>query len=103
MSSPEASLYSVVDVRRFAGPEFDALDFVLHCASEGRVDLGGRALTLLTAPMAEFYASETPGTNPGRTQMRIAYVETPERMALVPDLLASLLGSYVGRSAASRA
>jgi len=95
VSSPDAALYSVVDVRRFAGPEFDALDFVLWCASEGRVDAGGRALTLLTAPMAEFYASESPATNPGRTQMRIAYVETPERMALVPELLASLLGSWV--------
>jgi hypothetical protein len=34
--------------------------------------------------------------------MRIAYVEPPERMALVPDLLAALLGSWVERSAASR-
>jgi hypothetical protein len=32
--------------------------------------------------------------------MRIAYVEPPERMALVPDLLASLLESYVKRAAA---
>jgi aspartate aminotransferase len=100
VSSPDASIYSVVDVRRFAGPEFDALDFVLHCAAEGRVELRGRALTLLTAPMAEFYASESSGSNPGRTQMRIAYVETPERMALVPDLLAALLESWVKRPAA---
>ncbi len=31
--------------------------------------------------------------------MRVAYVETPERMSLVPDLLVSLLGSYVGGKA----
>jgi aspartate aminotransferase len=100
VSSPDASIYSVVDVRRFAGADFDALDFVLHCASEGKVERDGRSLTLLTAPMAEFYASESPESNPGRTQMRIAYVEPPERMALVPDLLASLLESYVKRAAA---
>jgi hypothetical protein len=27
--------------------------------------------------------------------MRVAFVEPPERMKLVPELLASLLGSYV--------
>jgi hypothetical protein len=34
--------------------------------------------------------------------MRIAYVETPERMALVPELFASLLASYVGAPARRR-
>jgi aspartate aminotransferase len=95
VSRPDASLYSVVDVRNLAPAGFDALEFVLHCAAEGRAEIGGRAYTLLTAPMAEFYDEADPARNPGRTQMRIAYVETPERMAIVPDLLASLLGSYV--------
>jgi len=94
VSSPDASIYSVVDVRNFAPSDFDALEFVLHCAAEGRVVLGGKAWTLLTAPLAEFYDRKPGEPNPGRTQMRIAYVETPERMAMVPDLLASLLGSY---------
>jgi aspartate aminotransferase len=99
VSSPDASLYSVVDVRDYAGPNFDALEFVLHCASEGRVNLDGGPYTLLTAPMAEFYNIAEGEPNPGKTQMRIAYVESPDRMALVPDLLVSLLGSYVGREA----
>ena len=101
VSSPDASIYSVVDVRDVAGEDFDALEFVLHCASEGRVDLAGRAWTLLTAPMAGFYDVPEGSPNPGRTQMRIAYVEKPDRMALVPDLLASLLESYVKRTTAA--
>lgn len=100
VSRPDASLYSVVDVRGFAPPGFDALEFVLHCAADGRVEMGGRPYTLLTAPMAEFYDAAG-DANPGRTQMRIAYVEPPDRMAMVPDLLASLLGSYVRAGSAA--
>ena len=54
-------------------------------------------MTLLTAPMAGFYSVDQGQPNPGRTQMRIAYVETPERMKLVPELLAGLLKKYLGR------
>jgi aspartate aminotransferase len=96
VSSPDASLYSVVDVRNCAPEGFDALEFVLHCAAEGRVDVGGRPHTLLTAPMAGFYDVPRGAPNPGTTQMRVAYVETPERMALVPELLAALLESHAG-------
>lgn len=96
VSNPDASIYSVLDVRNCAPRDFDALEFVLHCAAEGRVELGEHAYTLLTAPMAEFYDVQPGDPDPGRTQMRIAYVESPERMALVPDLFASLLTSYVG-------
>ena len=52
-------------------------------------------MTLLTAPMAGFYSVAPGEPNPGRTQMRIAYVETPERMKLVPELLAGLLKQYL--------
>jgi aspartate aminotransferase len=96
VSSPDAALYSVVDVREIAGGSFDALEFVMHCAAEGRVERDGKGYTLLTAPMAEFYDVKPGEPSPGRTQMRIAYVETPDRMALVPELLASLLGSFAG-------
>lgn len=100
VSSPDAAIYTVVDVRDVVSPGFDALSFVLWCAKEGSVDVDGRAMTLLTAPMAGFYSVPRGYPNPGRTQMRIAYVETPERMALVPDLLARLLARYeAGRAA----
>jgi aspartate aminotransferase len=99
VSSPDAAIYSVVDVRKIAKPGFDALDFVLYCATEGKVELAGRTLTLLTAPMAGFYCPQ-PGTeNPGRTQMRISYVETPEQMKLVPRLFTELFRQYEDRRA----
>jgi aspartate aminotransferase len=77
--------------------DFDALEFVLWCAREGVVEVKGERLTLLTAPMAGFYSTKPGQDNPGRTQMRIAYVETPARMRLVPDLLAGLLKQYLAR------
>ncbi len=94
VSRPDASLYSVVDVRNLVGADFDAREFVLWCASEAAVELdGGRPTTLLVAPMAGFYAPEEAAR--GRTQMRIAYVETPRQMARVPRLFAELLREYL--------
>ncbi|MEZ4386841.1 MAG: aminotransferase class I/II-fold pyridoxal phosphate-dependent enzyme [Candidatus Krumholzibacteriia bacterium] len=94
VSSPDASIYSVVDVRDLVDGSFDALEFVVWCAREGRHLLDGRNLTLLTAPMAGFYGVPVDAPNPGRTQMRVAYIERPENMALVPSLLAELLDQY---------
>ncbi len=98
VSRPDASIYSVVDMREIAPAGFDALDFVLFCAREGRVEINGENLTLLTAPMAGFYKMENGAPNPGRTQMRIAYVESPARMKLVPELLAGLFAEYIARN-----
>jgi aspartate aminotransferase len=97
VSSPDASIYSVVDVRSLVGEDFDALDFVVWCAREGRCLVDGRQLTLLTAPMAGFYSLPAGTPNPGRTQMRVAYIERPETMALVPALFAELLEQYLAR------
>jgi aspartate aminotransferase len=55
-------------------------------------------MTLLTAPMAGFYSVAPGEPNPGRTQMRIAYVEPPKRMKLVPELLAGLLEQYLKKA-----
>lgn len=94
VSSPDASIYSVVDVRDVVAPGFDAKAFVTWCAQRGCTEMDGRSLTLLTAPMAGFYSLPVGAYNPGTTQMRIAYVETPANMALVAPLLAELLGQY---------
>lgn len=94
VSSPDAALYSVVDLRNIVDPGFDAMEFVLFCAAKGRVEQDGKALTLLTAPMGGFYDVPKGKANPGRTQMRIAYVEKPEVMARVPGLFAELLAQY---------
>jgi aspartate aminotransferase len=94
VSSPDAAIYSVVDVRNVAKPDFNAMDFVVYCAGEGGVEIDGKPMTLLTAPMSGFYSTAAGEPNPGRTQMRIAYVEPPERMALVPRLFADLFRKY---------
>jgi aspartate aminotransferase len=94
VSNPDASIYSVVDVRNIVDEDFDAQEFVLYCASYGSVDLNGKATTLLVSPMAGFYSIKEGEKNPGKTQMRIAYVESPENMAKVPELFTALLKKY---------
>lgn len=96
VSSPDASIYSVVDLRNVVPAGFDGVAFVRWCAKEGRRLVDGRQLTLLTAPMAGFYSVPAGRPNPGRTQLRLAYVLTPEQMRLAPDLLAGLLADYPG-------
>jgi aspartate aminotransferase len=94
VSRPDASLYSVIDVRAIAKPGFDAKAFSLFCAQQGVVDIDGVNYTLLVSPMNGFYRSEAGQTNPGATQMRVSFVETPEKMALVPKLFAELFAQY---------
>ena len=94
ISRPEASLYSVVDLRDVAPADFDASDFVGYCARQGRVQLDGEDYTLLVAPMSGFYGDGYPG---GKFQMRLAYVESPEQMGKVPRLFAGLFAAYLKR------
>ncbi len=47
--------------------------------------------------MAGFYSVPEGAPNPGRTQMRVAYVATPEEMAQIPATFAALLGKYLDR------
>ncbi len=95
VSSPDASLYSVVDVRNITGEDFDAQDFVMFCAQKGSVSINGEELTLLVAPMGGFYSVKPGKKNPGKTQMRIAYVASKERMKLVPELFEKLFETYL--------
>ena len=94
ISSPDASIYSVVDVRNIAKPNFDALDFVMWCATKGSTEIDKIEMTLLVSPMAEFYSVPKNAKNPGKTQMRIAYVESPENMKKVPLLFEKLFRKY---------
>ena len=94
VSSPDAAIYSAIDVRDIAKPGFDSLQFVLWCAQHGSVEVGGKPMTLLTAPMGGFYSVPEGSPNPGKTQLRVAYVETPERMRQVPELFAALFRAY---------
>lgn len=94
VSSPDASIYSVIDVRNVVKPGFDAIDFVLYCAYEGSVIIDGVETTLLVAPMKGFYNVDKGEKNPGSTQFRISFVETPENMAKVPELFVKLLRQF---------
>ncbi len=94
VSSPDASIYSVVDVRNIAKPGFDAGQFALYCAQKGSIDVDGTCMTLLVSPMSEFYSTKPGQANPGDTQMRIAYVASPEEMQMVPMLFAALFKCF---------
>ena len=94
VSSPDASIYSVIDVRNIVKPGFDAIDFVLYCAEEGSVVVDGIETTLLVAPMKGFYNVKSGDKNPGSTQFRISFVETPENMAKIPELFVTLLRQF---------
>lgn len=94
VSNPDASIYSVVDVRDVVKPGFDSLEFVKYCATQGKVDIDGKSYTLLVAPMAGFYSVKDGEHNPGVTQMRIAYIVSPEDIKLVPTLFGELLKQY---------
>ena len=94
VSSPDASIYSVIDVRNVVKPGFDAIDFVLYCAQEGSVNIDGVETTLLVAPLKGFYDIAKGDKNPGSTQFRISFVETPENMAKVPELFVKLLRQF---------
>ncbi|MBD3280958.1 aminotransferase class I/II-fold pyridoxal phosphate-dependent enzyme [Candidatus Dojkabacteria bacterium] len=98
VSDPEASLYSVVDFRNLledgSGKNFNSIDFAKWAAAEGSIEVDGKRYTLLFSPMTGFYASESIEKNPGRTQIRLSYVETPERVELVPELLNALFMEY---------
>ena len=94
VSSPDASIYSVIDVRNVVKPGFDSIDFVLYCAQEGSVNLNGVDTTLLVAPLKGFYDIKPGDPNPGSTQFRVAFIETPENMEKVPELFVKLLKQY---------
>ena len=61
---------------------------------QGKISLDSKEYTLLVAPMQGFYKPDEGKENPGLTQMRIAYVDTPERMKIVPELFARLFLEY---------
>ncbi len=95
VSKPDAALYTVVDLRKIFSSAVNTTDFAMYCAQKGEVELRGVKTTLLFAPMSEFYSSLQGEENPGKTQIRIAYVEPAEVMADVPQLLAQLLRDFL--------
>ena len=90
VSEPEAALYCIIDFKNIAGPNFDSLNFVQYCAKRGKTKIKDKFYTLLLAPMDGFYSK----SKLGNTQLRIAIVETPEKMLLAPKILSKLFVDY---------
>lgn len=99
ISEPQASIYSVIDVRNMVAKNFNCQDFAIYCATKGKIKLNSQSTTLLVSPMAEFY---NPKSNSGRFQMRLAYVQSPEIMRKVPLLFKKLLEQFLTPSVSYR-
>ena len=89
VSRPDAAIYSVIDFRNVA-KDFDAGEFAMYCAKEGEVDVNGSKYTFLAAPMSGFYTD----ADAGRTQVRVAYVKTPEEMKEAAYVLGQLFKQF---------
>lgn len=90
ISEPEAALYCIVDFKKIADSKFDSLKFVEYCAKRGKIKIKDKFYTLLLATMDGFYSD----SKLGNTQLRIAIVETPEKMLLAPKVLSKLFFDY---------
>lgn len=93
-SNPDAAIYTVLDVKDLVKPGFDANEFVNYCAERGRVAYENEYYTVLVSSMSGFYKTPSREDNPGKTQMRIAYVSNGDTMAKVPYLFKELLRSF---------
>ncbi|MHC4391477.1 MAG: aminotransferase class I/II-fold pyridoxal phosphate-dependent enzyme [Planctomycetota bacterium] len=69
VADPEASLYTVIDVRNIAPAGFSATRFVEACAARGREPIGNTPHTLLVAPMSG-HGSRDRGPDPDATGIR---------------------------------
>ncbi len=91
VSKPEAAIYFVIDFREICNEDFDARDFIKYCASKGKVPINGKDYTLLLAPMNGFYSDPIRG----KTQMRVAMVESRELIEKMPLVLSILYSNYL--------
>lgn len=90
VTEPEAALYCIIDFKNICNENFKASTFINYCARFGKVDLMGKNYTLLLAPMNGFYSN----SEEGRTQLRVAIVESPDRMSLAPKILSKLFMDF---------
>ncbi|MEL1236777.1 MAG: aminotransferase class I/II-fold pyridoxal phosphate-dependent enzyme [Candidatus Neomarinimicrobiota bacterium] len=88
---PEAAIYFILDFKNITDNYFTTSKFVDYCASDGKVKLKGKYYTVLLAPMDGFYTKQ----NFGKTQVRLAMVESEERMMITPIILKKLLLEYL--------
>ena len=91
ISPVQAALYSVINVKNLVPVEFSAQEFVLWCAQYGQHN----GYTVLLAPLAWFFITPQPEAT---YQLRLSYVETPERLELLPEVFATLLHEYIAKN-----
>ena len=90
VTKPEASIYFIIDLKNLVDNQFDAESFVNFCATKGKVLINNNLYTLLLAPMNGFYQDSIHG----RTQLRVAMVESRKSIMLAPKILSKLINSY---------
>ena len=90
VTKPEASIYFIIDLKNLVDNQFDAENFVNFCATKGKVPINNNLYTLLLAPMNGFYQDSIHG----RTQLRVAMVESRKSIMLAPKILSKLINSY---------
>jgi len=88
---PESAIYFIIDFKNITDENFHTVDFIDFCATKGKVEINGEFYTLLLAPMSGFYNVE----EIGRTQLRVAMVESPDKMRLAPMVLSNLFSEYM--------
>ena len=88
---PEAAIYFILDFKNITDKDFTTSKFVEYCASDGKVKLKGKYYTVLLAPMDGFYKKQSFG----KTQVRLAMVESEEKMMITPIILKKLLSDYL--------
>ena len=91
VSKPESALYLVIDFKNIVDDEFNIINFIEYCAKKGKCMVDKNNYTILLAPMTGFYFN----SNCGKTQARIAIVESKSLIKKVPRVLSKLIKDYL--------
>ena len=91
VSNPESALYLVIDFKNIVDDEFNIINFIEYCARKGKCMVDKNNYTILLAPMTGFYFN----SNCGKTQARIAIVESKSLIEKVPHILSKLIKDYL--------
>lgn len=90
ISKPDAALYIVLDFKNI-NPRFNATDFVNFCARYGKSKSGNKYYIVLMTPLENFFKNK----KIGRTMVRISFVDDPEKIRILPNILKDLLDQYI--------
>ena len=91
VSKPESALYLVIDFKNIVDDEFNIINFIEYCATKGKCMVDKNNYTMLLAPMTGFYFN----SDSGKTQARIAIVESKPLIKKVPQILSKLIKDYL--------